>query len=361
MRGKLVLLLPVVVALVAAVATTGGAESARGQAQADQSVATAKRLVRIWTIHYRSHDGQPRKAYVSLPSWYGKGNNPRIPFVISPHGRGVGALANAKLWGALPARGTFAVISPEGAGRKLARYSWGSFDQIEDLARMPEITRRTLPWLRIDRSRIYAFGGSMGGQETLLLLARYPKLLAGAAAFDSVADFARQYRSFPAIPCDKGCRKTWHGPVGKSLQSLARQETGGTPRTRPGAYAVRSPAVYARSIATSCVPLQLWWSLSDRIVVNQRQQSGALYRKILRLNPKAPVQAYVGYWVHSHEMKATTRLPLARAAFGLLQTQPRKLAGGMVVVPRPWSAPGCGGASGSWPGAPNGQVSAAAR
>ncbi len=209
---------------------------------------------------------------------------------------------------------------------------------------MPEIAQRTLPWLQIDWRKIYAFGGSMGGQETLLLLAQHPRLLAGAAAFDSVADFARQYRSFPLIPCDKACRKTWHGPVGKSLQSLARRETGGTPKSRPLAYALRSPVTYARSIAASCVPLQLWWSLSDRIVANQHQQSGALFETIKRLNPKAPVQAYVGYWAHSHEMQAKTRLPLALAAFGLLlQDHPRRLMHGMMrVVAEPEDAPRCG-------------------
>ena len=41
----------------------------------------------------------------------------------------------------------------------------------------------------------------MGGQETLLLVARYPHLLAGAAAFDPVVDFALQYRDFPRLAC----------------------------------------------------------------------------------------------------------------------------------------------------------------
>jgi pimeloyl-ACP methyl ester carboxylesterase len=307
--------------------------------------------VRTFVVHYRAHNGEKRRAYVVLPAWYRKGLNPRLPLVISPHGRGVSARTNARLWGMLPARGVFAVISPDGAGRKLHRYSWGSFAQIADLARMPEIARRTLPWLRIDSHKVYAFGGSMGGQETLLLLARYPRMFAGAAAFDSVTDLARQYRSFPSIPCDRACHELWNGPVGYSLQALAKQEIGGTPRTRPGAYAVRSPMTYARSLAFSCVPLQIWWSVSDRIVVHQQTgQSGALYRAIKKLNPKAPVEAYVGYWKHSHEMQARTRLPLALAQFGLLQTQPRRLANGMHVLPPPASAARCGASGGSRPG-----------
>ncbi len=59
---------------------------------------------------------------------------------------------------------------------------------------MPDFATKALPWLRIDRSRIYALGSSMGGQETLLLVARHPDLLAGAAAMDSVTDLARRYQ-----------------------------------------------------------------------------------------------------------------------------------------------------------------------
>jgi pimeloyl-ACP methyl ester carboxylesterase len=341
-RGKVVLLLPVLAALVGTAAPSATATAkVRIWKSLPYRAEPGVRQVKILTVHYRAHGGMQRKAFVALPSWYGPSDHPRIPFVISPHGRGVSARANAALWGALPARGMFAVISPEGAGRRLSRYSWGSLGQIDDLARMPEIARRTLPWLEIDRSKIYAIGGSMGGQETLLLLARHPGLLAGAAAFDSVADLARQYRSFPLIPCGKVCKKLWHGSVGKGLQALARREVGGTPRTRPIAYAERSPVTYARSIAGSCVPLQLWWSVSDRIVVDQPRQSGALFEKIKHLNPKAPVQAYVGFWTHSHEMRAKTRLPLALANFGLIQDHPRRLLHGMHVVPEPTDAPGC--------------------
>jgi pimeloyl-ACP methyl ester carboxylesterase len=315
--------------------------------------------VRVVKIRYRTDDGLRRGAYVVLPQWYGPENNPPLPLVISPHGRGVGAAANVRRFGNLPTRGGFAVVSPEGQGRRLPRSSWGYRGQIADLARMPRVVRRQLPWVAIDRSRIYAVGASMGGQETLLLLARYPELLAGAAAFDAVTDFARQYRSFPAIPCDKRCHETWHGPIGTSLQSLARQETGGTPKTRAFAYTVRSPVTYARSIAASCVPLQLWWSRSDRIVVNQHLQTGALFRRIKELNPRAPVEAYVGYWAHSHEMRAKARLPLALSAFGLIPSHSRTLARGMNVVPRPESAPRCG--AGRAPAKPHGSAAKAPR
>jgi pimeloyl-ACP methyl ester carboxylesterase len=188
---------------------------------------------------------------------------------------------------------------------------------------MPTIVRLTIPYLRVDTRRIYAVGGSMGGQETLLLLARHPKLLAGAAVFDAVTDFARQYRKFPELKCGKGCTKTWNGAIGRSLQQLAREEIGGSPKKEPYAWKLRSPITYARAIARSCVPLQIWWSSEDKIVLDQAHQSGTLFDAIRKINPKAPVSAYVGWWQHSAEMHAKTRLPLALTGLGLLPPEYR--------------------------------------
>lgn len=280
--------------------------------------ACASPSLRIWKIHYRAHDGKRRSAYVALPSWYGPQKHPRIPLVISPHGRGLGGRTNLRLWGALPARGGFAVISPDGEGRVLGLDSWGAPGQVDDLARMPRIAQLTLPWLRVDRRRIYAVGGSMGGQESLLLLALHPHLLAGVAAFDAVTDFALQYRQFPRLGCDRRCLAQRRNGIGVALQRLARREVGGSPGRRRLAWRLRSPITYARSIAASHVPLQLWWSTKDAIVLDQTRQSQRLFDELRRLAPDAPVAGYDGYWRHSAEMRASARLPLALAGLGLL-------------------------------------------
>jgi hypothetical protein len=83
-------------------------------------------------------------------------DDPPIPLVISPHGRGVKARVNARMWRGLPGAGSFAVVNPQGEGRRLPLYSWGYRGQIADLARMPGIVGRALPWLHVDRRRIYA-------------------------------------------------------------------------------------------------------------------------------------------------------------------------------------------------------------
>ena len=48
-------------------------------------------------IGYTAWDGARRTAVLVLPKWYGPGANPAIPLVISPHGRGGTAQANARL------------------------------------------------------------------------------------------------------------------------------------------------------------------------------------------------------------------------------------------------------------------------
>lgn len=263
-----------------------------------------------WTIHYRAHDGVLRRAFVLLPAWYGPDRDPPIPLIVSPHGRGIDALANTRIWGDLPARGGFAVVNPEGQGRRLRLFSWGDPGQIDDLGSLPADIERSLPWLRIDRRRVYAVGGSMGGQEALLLAARRPRMLAGVAAFDAPADLALRYRDFEGLR-----RGAW-------LRRLAREEVGGTPASDSAAYAARSPLDHAAALAFSGVPLELWWSTRDRVVADGRAQAGALFRRILALNPRAPVVQVVGRWGHCRELRWNRALPTALRLLGLLPPQP---------------------------------------
>ena len=65
----------------------------------------------------------------------------------------------------------------------------------------------------------------MGGQETLLLVGRYPRLFAGAAAFDAVSNFALQYRNFRRLSCGRG-RAGGSGAARSALGSEARAHRG---------------------------------------------------------------------------------------------------------------------------------------
>jgi pimeloyl-ACP methyl ester carboxylesterase len=202
----------------------------------------------------------------------------------------------------------FAVANPDGQGRILGNESWGYPGQIADLARMPSLLQDALPWLRLDRHRVYAVGGSMGGQESLLLLARYPRLLAGVVAFDAPTNLALRYRALRRL--SRGVYLEW----------LMRREVGGTPGAVPQRYAARSPILYVRQIVLARVPVELWWSRRDRTVIDQSTQSGRLYRLIKTLDRRAPVREVVGDWPHMAEMNWRRGLPLALHWLGLLPT-----------------------------------------
>ena len=264
--------------------------------------------VKQWGIRYKAHNGVPRWAVVVAPAQYGPGKpSPPLPLVVSPHGRGVRARTNANLWRELPGHGDFAVVCPGGMGRRLPLHSWGWRGQIDDLARMPSIIRGARPWLRVDSQRIYAVGGSMGGQETLLLVARHPRLLAGAVAFDSVTDFFRRYDDFAAL-----------GRKGTGLRALARIEVGGTPSTKSLEYRLRSPQHWLDEIARSGVPLQIWWSDADEIVTGQENQSGRFHRELLQLEPRERVEKVTGSWSHTAESYRRLQLPGAVRWLGLV-------------------------------------------
>jgi pimeloyl-ACP methyl ester carboxylesterase len=288
--------------------------------------------VRTWKITYTAHDGASRAAFVALPAWYGPQRNPPLPLIISPHGRGLDGEGNARLWGNLPAKGSFAVVSADGEGRRLGRFSWGASGQIDDLARMPELVHDALPWLRVDSARVYAVGGSMGGQETLLLVARHPEVLAGAAAIDSVTDFALQYRNYPRLGCNEQCLSMLGRPLGSVLQDLARHEVGGTPASAPEAFAARSPLSQATAIAASCVPLQIWWSRVDDIAVDSKLQSGRLARTLRKLGTHASLEEFRGGWIHTAVMRADRQLPLIVERFGLLAPRWGKRPAGVRYV-----------------------------
>ena len=292
-------------ALVTSPQTSRDASSPTPPARGDR---LARLPVRVVRFPYASHDGKPSYALLLLPGWYGPKRHPAIPLVICPHGRNTTPEAAARRWFDLPTRGGFAVVLPAGQGRRLGLLSWGYPGQIADLARMPALVERAAREVsfRYLRGRVYAVGTSMGGQEALLLLARRPDLLAGVVAFDPATDLADRYVKFAEIPS------------GREEQRRARIEVGGVPADVPRSYRVRSPIAYASRLAVANVPVQLWWSTRDEVIVNQAEQAGRLYRAIKLVDPSAPVVEFVGTWRHAAVSWAYAKLPSALARIGLL-------------------------------------------
>jgi pimeloyl-ACP methyl ester carboxylesterase len=285
--------------------------------------------------------------------------------VISPHGRNNFGWGNAAhYWQDLPAQGPFALICPDGLSRAHDKastpldqpphdpslFTYGYRQWIDDLARMPKIAQETLPWLRIDLTRVYVLGSSMGGQETLLLAARYPRSLsggtgrlAGAAAFDSTCDLATQCAYLTHLPAAHGvdppavaarmiqevnakpgnvrafrqgatfynAKLERHMTIAELLSKLPR---------KPSLWNERSPLNYVDRLARLSFPLRLYWSSHDTVVGNQGpNQTGKLYRQIKAKNPSANVKQVKGLWAHSCEFVPGDFLSDALRAFELIE------------------------------------------
>ena len=280
--------LPVSVAALAVCAGLGLLGPSAGSASWDQV------QVKVVTIHYKTHDGYRRAAYVVLPDWYGPGNNPPLPLIISPHGRGVSAEENVDRWGNLPTLGSVRSRESGGTGPQVQALLLGL--RRSDRGPRPDAADPSAARFRGCESNRRASTRSArawAARRRLLLAARHPRLLAGAAAFDPVTDMARRYRDFARLPCNRGCLRKWGDPLGFGLRKLARDEIGGTRaalRARMRA-AARSPT-RARSRARECRSSS--GGAGPTASSDRPDQSVPLARKLRRLNPDAPLHTVVG-------------------------------------------------------------------
>jgi len=245
-----------------------------------------------YVVPYQAWNGQPRESVLLLPADYSPDGTESLPCIVLAHPRGGNPYATAAIWGDLPTRLRFAVLCAGSAGRRATVDSWAYSGQLQDLMDLPDLVTQTMPWVQLDRDRLYVAGVSMGGTEALCLLALNPDRIAAAASFDGVADLAAYY---------------YHVPLSRraAYQALLRREVGGSPRQARFGYRVRSPLTFARNLATAGVPFSVWWSTADRSVPRQAQdQSGKLCRTVRRLSAQAPLTEHVTRFPHGYALQA---------------------------------------------------------
>jgi poly(3-hydroxybutyrate) depolymerase len=281
------------------VATTLAAPAGSVGPCASSSRAVSIAGAQAYIVPYLAWNGRQRESVVLLPLDYRPNGTEKLPCIINPHARGVTPRQTAKLWGDLPTKERFLVICAGSAGRADPSCSWSCPGQIADLMDLPGVIAQSMPWVRIDTTRLYAVGVSMGGMEALSLLARYPDRLAGVACFDGVADLAAYYRSLP--------------PSTRSRhQALLRKEVGGSPRTTRFRYALRSPMAFAATLGACRVPFAVWWSHRDGSVrYQQTQQTGKLCRLVRALQPDALLQEVKTDYPHGFALRDDPRRALS--------------------------------------------------
>ena len=212
------------------------------------STAKTKRIV----IRYRAHDGRIEQgASCSCPRGTARATTRRSR--SSSRRTAAASRADQRAnWGNLPARGGFAVVNPDARGRRLAAHSWGYKGHIDDLARMPKILKLTLPWLRIDQRQIYAFGGSMGGQETLLLVAPLPAAASPARRRSTRSRTSRSSTGTSAgSSAAAAAGASGAGRSARACASSPARRSAGAAARRGRRVRARSPITYARAIASA--------------------------------------------------------------------------------------------------------------
>ena len=214
--------------------TVGGVDDDRRHARARDALA-----LRLPLAHRRA----ARRLGRAARSGTGRRCTRPMQLVISPHGRGPRRARERESLGR-PARARAA--SPSSA--PTARAAGSAATRGARRARSPTSRAcrrsrgRRSPGCRSTARQIYAFGGSMGGQETLLLLARHPRLLAGVAAFDAVSDFAQQYRAVREAALQRALpARSRGGRSDAACRGWRASELGGSPRQRPLAFARAQP------------------------------------------------------------------------------------------------------------------------
>lgn len=235
------------------------------------------------------HDGSVQRGMLSLPARPPAGP---LPLVIAPHPFGwsveedyhggcVGLkAASHRGWLGVPSETGIAVLQPEGHHRVVDRCSMGYEGVVRDLPAWIEAVDAVV---RIDPSRLYACGLSMGGLESLLLTGVYPDRFAAAFVFNPVADAAAWQEDL--------VRTTSPELRAEGSDALIATEVGGTPDEVPDAYALRSAFGVLDGLRR--VPLAIWWSRLDLVVPRQVERHGKrLYDELKRVDPASPVTEY---------------------------------------------------------------------
>ncbi len=214
-----------------------------------------------------------------------------LPLVVGLHGAGWTAAQDYHWgppdlkvgyhqgWYGLAARYGVIIATPHGHHQREALMSFGSPEQIADIAYLADLAAGS--GYRVDRKRVYVCGLSMGGQEVLVAAGQHPEMFAAAVAFNPVVDLGVLQRDM--VDVDR-IRQSDAAP-------RIVNEVGGLPDEVPAAYEERSPLSYVDGLAH--VPTMLYWSDRDLIVPRQAtHHSYRLYQMVKASSVTNPICEY---------------------------------------------------------------------
>ncbi len=242
-------------------------------------------LLKIITFN-SEYDNTKREMLLALPLKWDK--NKKYSLVISPHFFGATYFENYYLgaaamiepflgWKGLASKYNVMVAIPYGHGRVRDRESLAYEGQIYDLSKFPAM----LESIGYRINKVYAGGISMGGMETLTLAGKFPEIFSAAFSYNGIADLSAW------------CEDVENGKTDKKMMEmevtkLVSEETGSTPDKNKKEYLKRSAVNYIENL--SKIPLMIYWSSMESIVVSQKTKQSKMLADKIRLNyPEAEI------------------------------------------------------------------------
>ena len=235
------------------------------------------------------YDNTDKELLLALPLKWERSK--KYNLIISPHFFGATYFENYYMgaaamiepfmgWRGVASKYDVMVAIPLGHGRVYDRASLAYEGQIQDLSKFPEM----LESMNYKIKKVYAGGISMGGMETLTLVGKFPKIFSAAFSYNGIADLSAWYEDVENGKTDKKM-------LDMGVLKLVSEETGTTPYKNKEEYLKRSAINYIKNLSE--VPLMIYWSSMESIVVNQKtKQSKMLADEIKSNYPDAEIFDY---------------------------------------------------------------------
>jgi poly(3-hydroxybutyrate) depolymerase len=180
------------------------------------------------------------------------------------------------------------IALPHGHHRREEFCSLAAPEQMADMAYLIDALDEY--GYRVDKSRVYVCGKSMGGQEALVLAGRYPDKLAAVVAFNPIIDLAAWQEDLANSPLPE-IREF-------GTDKRVANEVGGLPAEVPALYAERSATTYADGLAR--VPTLIFWAEVDTIVPRQiTHHTMKLYEMVKARSITSPIAEYNHTRIHA--------------------------------------------------------------
>lgn len=202
-----------------------------------------------------------------------------LPLLVAAHPAG-GASTCVDQMATLAGRFNFVLACLDGQGNSTRAFSYGAPGQIADLAAAPRLIAGRLPGMKLDASKLYLVGSSMGGTEALLVGLRYPGAYRETVGLDPITDLGFRFNSLPLV-----------------RRNQLEAECGGPPTVMGACYVARSPMAYVGTRARAAAVLNVWYSTTDP-VSGAPQQTPKFLTAERPLTQPGRLLVRVGTWGH---------------------------------------------------------------